>query len=176
MIFTRTPLPGAWSIEPEPVADERGLFARVFCHDEFLAHDLNTRWLQCSVSYNRRAGTLRGLHNQRPPEAEIKLIRCTAGAVYDVIVDLRPGSPTRHEWYAAQLSAENRRMLYVPKGVAHGFYTITDNAELYYEISTPYVPGAARGCRWNDPLLEIDWPGEVKVISPRDAAFPDLAP
>jgi dTDP-4-dehydrorhamnose 3,5-epimerase len=176
VIFQRTSLIGAWRIEPEPIADDRGLFARVFCRDEFAEHDLNTQWLQCSVSYNRQAGTLRGLHYQKPPHGEIKLIRCTAGAVYDVIVDLRPGSPTRFQWFATELSARNRHMLYVPKGLAHGFYTLTDGAELYYQMSAPYAPEATGGCRWNDPKLGIEWPGEPKVISPRDAGFADLSP
>lgn len=173
MVFTELALPGAYVIEPERHQDERGFLARSFCADEFRARGLEIRIVQCSISYNRRRSTLRGLHYQAPPDAETKLVRCTAGAVFDVIVDLRPDSPTFKRWVAVELTADNRRSLYVPTGVAHGFQTLVDDSELFYQISHPYVPEAFRGVRWNDPELDVAWPpAETRVISPRDLALP----
>ena len=175
MLFTPTILPGVYVIEVEPKADDRGLFARTYCRDEFAAHDLCTTWLQCNVSFNTRAGTLRGMHWQAAPHEEVKLVRCTAGAAYDVVADLRPGSPTYGKWVAVELTAANRRAVYIPGGCAHGFQTLADGTELFYQMSAFYVPGAARGARWDDPALGIVWPEcASRVIAPRDLSFPDL--
>lgn len=174
MRFTETAIPGAFIVEPELQEDERGFFARVFFADEFKRRGLETDFPQSSVSFNRSRGTLRGLHYQAEPHAEVKLVRCTMGAIYDVIVDLRTNSPTQHCCYGIDLSAENRRMLYIPKGLAHGYLTMMPATEVLYQISTPYRKDAARGVRWNDPKLGIHWPGAVKVISSRDSALPLL--
>lgn len=177
MIFTETALPGAWVVEPEPVHDERGFFARTFDRDAFATRGLCTAFAQCSVSYNHRAGTLRGLHFQAAPHEEAKLVRCTAGAVFDVIVDLRPGSATRGRWAAVELSAENRRALYIPEGFAHGFQSLADGSELFYQISVPYRPESARGVRWDDPAFAIAWPeAERRIVSARDRSYPDFSP
>lgn len=175
MKFTRTPLPGVFLIEPEPMEDERGFFARTFCAQEFARHGLNPHLSQCSVSYNCRAGTLRGMHWQAEPHAEAKLIRCTQGAIYDVALDLRPYSPTFKRWFAAELSAVNRHMLYIPEGCAHGFQTLTDDCEVCYQISAPYVPEAAQGVRWDDAAFGIEWPLTTqRVISARDSGYMDF--
>lgn len=176
MIFRDTGLQGAFLVEPEPAPDARGLFARTYCEREFAAHGIRARFVQCSTSFNRRRDTLRGMHYQAEPAAEEKLVRCTQGAIYDVIVDLRPGSATRLKWFAAELTADNRRALYVPKGFAHGFKTLADESEVYYEISAFYEPSAARGLRWNDPALGIEWPGGEPILSARDAGYPDFVP
>jgi dTDP-4-dehydrorhamnose 3,5-epimerase len=173
--FIETGLAGAWVVDIEPAADERGMFARTYCEREFAAHGIEFRIAQCNTSYNRSRDTLRGMHLQVGEAAEDKLVRCTAGAVYDVIVDLRPGSATRLRWFAAELSAEDRRMLYIPKGFAHGFKTLVDGAEVFYQMGQVYEPGAARGVRWNDPALAIRWPGGEPLLSERDRAYPDLA-
>lgn len=175
MIYTPTPLPGAYVIELEAHADERGFFARTFCAQEFARNGLCTAYAQCSISFNARAGTLRGMHFQARPHAEAKLVRATQGAVYDVILDLRQDSPAYLRWFAVELSAENRKTLYIPEGLAHGFQTLTDGAELFYQISVPYQPDAARGVRWNDPAFGIEWPRPVADISDRDCGFPALA-
>jgi dTDP-4-dehydrorhamnose 3,5-epimerase len=175
MRFVDTGLTGAFVVEVEPSADERGLFARTYCELEFAAHGIDCRFVQCSTSYNRRRDTLRGMHYQADPVAEAKLVRCTRGGAHDVIVDLRPGSTTRLCWFAAELTADNRRAMYVPKGFAHGFKTLTDDTEVYYEISAFYDPQAARGVRWDDPLLDIRWPGGPPILSERDRGYPDLA-
>ena len=176
MRFIETGLPGAWLIEPEPIEDARGMFARTYCEREFAARGIAFRVVQCNTSYNVRSGTLRGMHYQAGAAAEDKLVRCTAGAIYDVIVDLRPGSATRLKWYGTELSAANRRMLLVPKGFAHGFKTLIDGAEVFYEMSEFHQPGAAQGVRWNDPALRIRWPGGEPILSERDRGYPDLAP
>lgn len=175
MRFVETGLAGAWLIEPELAEDERGLFARTYCEREFAARGISTRFVQCSTSYNARAGTLRGMHYQAEPAAEEKLVRCTRGAIYDVIVDLREHSPTHLRWFAAELSADNRRALYVPKGFAHGFKTLADASEVFYQISEFYQPEAARGVRWDDPALAIHWPAGAPILSERDRAYPGLA-
>jgi len=167
-------LDGAFVVEAEPQADERGLFARTFCRDTFRAQGLHGDFVQCNSSYNRRRGTLRGLHFQAAPHEEIKLVRCTQGAIFDVAVDLRPDSATFCRWRAVELSADNRRALYVPAGFAHGFQTLTDEAEVFYQMSAAYVPDLARGVRWNDPAFAIAWPVEPPILSGRDAAFPDV--
>jgi dTDP-4-dehydrorhamnose 3,5-epimerase len=174
MIFSETTLAGAQIIDVTRVEDQRGFFARCFSADEFAARGLPAAMPQCSISFNARKGTLRGMHFQAPPHAEDKLVRCTAGAVFDVIVDLRPESPTRRRWFGVELTAANRRSLFVPRGFAHGFVTLQDDSEVLYMISTPYAPGFDRGVRWNDPALAIDWPIEPAVISARDAAYPLL--
>ncbi len=174
MIFAATALPGAFIVEPEPRADERGFFARTFCAREFAAHGLETRIAQCSVSYNPRRATLRGLHYQAAPHAEVKLVRCTRGEIFDVAVDLRPDSPAFRRHFAIVLSADDRRMLYVPQGCAHGFETLTDDCEVLYQNSEFHVPAAARGVRWDDPAFAIPWPLAPAVISERDRTYPDF--
>jgi dTDP-4-dehydrorhamnose 3,5-epimerase len=175
MIFQSTDIGGVWVIEAERLGDERGFFARTWDADEFTERGLNARLVQCSISYNRVHGTLRGLHFQAAPYEEAKLVRCTSGAVFDVAVDLRPDSPTYGDWFGIELSAENRRALYVPEGCAHGFLTLDDDCEVHYQISQHYVPAAARGARWNDPAFGIRWPGEVIVINERDRSYPDVS-
>jgi dTDP-4-dehydrorhamnose 3,5-epimerase len=175
MIFTETPFAGAYLIDLEQHADDRGFFGRTFCAREFAQHGLNPKLVQCSISYNRRQGTLRGMHYQAPPHAEAKLVRCTAGAIYDVIVDLRPESRTRHKWFGVELTADNRRSLYIPEGLAHGFLTLADETEVFYQMSELYVADCARGVRWDDPVFSIDWPASVSVISERDRNYPDYS-
>ena len=162
-------------IEPELHADERGAFARTYCADELRANGLDPRISQCSTSFNRQAGTLRGLHYQRQPHAEVKLVRCTTGAIFDVAVDLRPGSPTYCRWVGIELTAENRRALYVPEGCAHGFLTLVDGSEVFYQISSPYVAEAGTGVRWDDPAFGVQWPSTPIVIAERDAGYPDFS-
>jgi dTDP-4-dehydrorhamnose 3,5-epimerase len=175
VIFTETRLAGAFTIDVEPHEDERGFFARVWDGEELAAHGLETRAVQSSIAYNHAAGTLRGLHYQEPPFAETKLVRCTAGAICDIVVDLRPESPTFLEWVAVELTAENRRTLYVPERFAHGYQTLADATEVWYQMSAPYAPDAARGLRWDDPRLAIEWPpAGRRIISPRDLAWPPL--
>jgi dTDP-4-dehydrorhamnose 3,5-epimerase len=175
MIFTELALKGVYLIEPDRREDERGFFARTFCVEEFSARGLDPAIAQCNVSYNRRRGTLRGLHYQTPPYAEAKLVRCTAGAVFDVVVDIRPSSPTFKWWLGVELSAENRKMLYIPEGFAHGFQTLEDHTQLFYQISKVYVPEAARGIKWDDPTIGIAWPMTPLVVSARDQGYPELS-
>ena len=175
MRFLPTKLPGVFVVEMEMREDERGSFARSWCRDEFAAQGLDTNLAQCSVSFNKRRGTLRGMHFQAEPHAEVKLVRCTAGAVYDVAVDLRPASPTFRQWTATELTAENYRAMYVPLGCAHGFQTLTDGAEILYHMSEFYQPGAGRGVRWNDPAFGIRWPVANPFLSERDAAYTDFS-
>jgi dTDP-4-dehydrorhamnose 3,5-epimerase len=172
VIFTETELAGAFVIDVRPLEDERGFFARSFCAEEFAAHGLPGHMPQSSVSYNRHRGTLRGLHFQATPRTEDKLVRCTAGAIFDVIVDLRESSPTHHRWLGFELSAENRRALFVPRDFAHGFLTLVDHTEVLYMMSVPYAAGFERGVRWNDPVFGIHWPFEPVHIAARDAAYP----
>jgi len=174
MIFRACELDGAYVIEHDPKIDERGFFARAFCVDEFNAHGLNPKVAQCNLSFNRERATLRGMHYQASPHQEAKLVRCIAGQIYDVIVDLRPRSSTFRKWFGAELSAENRWMLYVPEGFAHGYLTLTDNAEIFYQVSEFYAPRSERGVRWNDPAFGIRWPLEPRVLSAKDAALPDF--
>jgi dTDP-4-dehydrorhamnose 3,5-epimerase len=175
MKFTETPLAGAYLVEIEPHCDDRGLFARTYCSDEFESRGLAMPVVQCSVSFNIRRGTLRGMHFQAEPSAEAKLVRCTRGGVYDAIVDVRRGSPTYGRWFAAELTAANHRALYIPPHVAHGFQTLEDESEVFYQMSAAHAPLLARGLRWNDPRLDIAWPLAVSVISPRDASYDDFA-
>lgn len=174
MIFKPTEIAGVLVIEPEPHADGRGHFARTFCTEEFAGRGLPTAFAQCSTSYNRRRGTLRGLHFQAAPFAEAKLIRCTRGRVFDVAVDLRPGSTTYRRWTAVELDAEGGRQVFIPEGCAHGFQTLADDSELFYQITAPYRPEAVRGLRWDDPALAIAWPAIPPILSDRDAALPML--
>ena len=172
MIFRETPLPGAWVLTPERFEDERGFFARTYCRRDFEARGLDPEIAQCSVSWNHRRGTLRGLHFQIAPHEEVKLVRVTRGAVWDVIVDLRPDSPTFRQHVAVVLSAEEGNQLYIPKGMAHGFQTLADETEVFYQISAFYAPEAARGYRWDDPAFAIPWPEPVTVMSEKDRNLP----
>ncbi|HEY9742003.1 MAG TPA: dTDP-4-dehydrorhamnose 3,5-epimerase [Coleofasciculaceae cyanobacterium] len=171
MIFTETKLKGAFIIDLENREDDRGFFARSFCAKEFEDHGLKPTVAQCNLSFNHKKGTLRGMHYQVPPAAETKLIRCTQGAIYDVIVDMRPESPTYLAHIGVELTAENRRALYVPELFAHGYQALTDGAEVGYQVGEFYTPGYERGLRYNDPILAIEWPTEVTVISEKDAAW-----
>jgi len=169
--FAPTPLAGAYVVELERLQDERGFFARSFCQEEFRRHGLKPAIAQCNVSWNRRRGTLRGLHFQAAPHEEAKVVRCTRGAVWDVIVDLREDSPTRWRWHALELNADNRLAFYVPEGFAHGFQTLADDSEVLYQMSEFYHPDLARGLRWDDPKIGIRWPLPDPVLSPRDRAY-----
>ncbi|HEX6900879.1 MAG TPA: dTDP-4-dehydrorhamnose 3,5-epimerase [Thermoanaerobaculia bacterium] len=176
MIFRETPLPGAWVLEPERFADERGFFARTYCRRDFAERGLDPDIAQCSVSYNHRRGTLRGLHFQVAPHEEVKLVRVTRGAIWDVIVDVRPDSATFRKHFAVILSAEAGNALYIPKGMAHGFQTLEDTTEVFYQISAFYAPEAARGYRWDDPSFAIPWPEPPSVISEKDRHLPFFSP
>ena len=174
MIFRETSLKGAYVVEADRLEDERGFFARVFCRDEFEARGLNPNLVQCSVSFNKKMGTLRGMHYQVAPHEEAKLARCTRGAIYDVIADIRPTSPTYMQWLAVELAAEKHTMLYIPEGFAHGFQTLADNTEIFYQISESYDPDCARGFRWNDPAFSLRWPiTDEMILSSRDLSFED---
>ncbi|MGD2131286.1 MAG: dTDP-4-dehydrorhamnose 3,5-epimerase [Maricaulaceae bacterium] len=175
MIFEPLDLEGAFRVTQERFADDRGWFARTYCKDEFAAHGLDDCSLQCSSSYNRRAGTLRGLHFQSAPHEETKLVRCARGAIWDVIVDLRPDSPTYKLWHGEELSAENGRALYIPKGFAHGFITLTDDVEVDYQMADPFVPAVSIGIAWDDPDIAVAWPRRPLVMSERDRELPALA-
>ena len=174
MTFHETKLPGVFEIHLEPLPDERGFFARCWCQEEFENMGLNTRVAQCSVSFNTRKGTLRGIHYQAAPYSETKVVRCTRGAIYDVVVDLRPDSPAFKEWVAVVLTASNRHMVYVPEGCGHGLMTLEDETEVFYQISKFYNPKSARGVRWDDPAFQIAWPEKVEVISEKDRTYPDF--
>lgn len=176
MIVEPTALKGVFVITPELLTDERGAFARTYCAEEFRAHGLEAQVAQCSVSFNPMAGTLRGMHYQVEPHGEVKLVRCTMGAIYDVVVDLRAESPTYCRWFGAELSADNRRALYIPRGVAHGFLTLVDRSEVFYQISVPYQPGAGAGVRWDDPAFAIAWPFAPRLVAERDATYPTYRP
>jgi dTDP-4-dehydrorhamnose 3,5-epimerase len=169
-------LPGAYMIELELIVDERGFFARAWDAQEFSSQGLNPNLAQCSLSFNKRRGTLRGMHYQAEPHAEAKLVRCCSGAIYDVILDLRRPSPTYCKWFAVELSAANHKMIYVPEGFAHGFQTLTDGAEVFYQISESYRPECARGVRWDDPLFGIEWPIRDPILSERDRIYPNHTP
>ena len=175
MKFLTTSLPGVWIIDLEVREDERGFFTRTYCEREFAARGFNTHWPQCNLTLTRKRGMLRGLHYQAEPKFEAKLIHCTAGAIWDVLVDVRPGSPTFRKWEAFELRAPDHRQLYAPVGYAHGFQCLTDDCQIYYQMSELYVPELARGVRWNDPSLNIAWPLSAPVVSPRDATLPILS-
>lgn len=174
MIFLETELQGAFIIKLEKFKDERGFFARSWCRREFENQGLNPNLVQCNISFNRKKGTLRGMHYQAPPYEEAKLVRCTMGAIYDVIIDLRPDSSTFKKWISVEMTSENRKMIYVPEGVAHGFITLEDNTEVFYQMSEFYAPDSARGIRWNDPVFNIQWPIEPTTLSERDQNFFDF--
>lgn len=174
MIFTETRLKGAFIIEVKKLKDERGFFGRSFCQHEFAEHGLINQVAQANVSFNDQKGTLRGMHFQKAPYQETKLVRCTRGALYDVIIDLRPDSPTFRQWVGVELTAENHTMLFVPQDFAHGFITLEDNTEANYLVSQFYTPGAEGGVRWNDPEINIQWPLEPVSISDKDASWPDF--
>ncbi len=174
MIFVETAIPGTWILEPELRNDERGFFARTWCQRELTERGLDVRVAQSSLSWNRRRGTLRGLHYQAAPFEEVKLVRCTRGAIHDVIVDLRAASPTFGRHVTLELSAANRRSLYIPRGLAHGFQTLEDDTELLYQISEFHVSEAGRGVRWNDPAFGIQWPIPDPIMNERDRGYPDF--
>jgi dTDP-4-dehydrorhamnose 3,5-epimerase len=174
MKFFPVVLSGAYLIEAERHHDDRGYFARVWCEREYLLHGLDSKLVQCSVSFNEKQGTLRGMHYQLPPSTETKLVRCVRGALYDVIVDLRPNSKTFLQWMGIQLTAENGRMFYIPKGFAHGFQTLTPETEVAYQMSEFYAPETSSGFRWDDPQVGIQWPTGERIISDRDRKYPDI--
>lgn len=174
MRFEETPLRGAFVVHQERMADDRGFFARTWSREEFGAHGLATDIVHCNTSFNRRRGTLRGMHWQEPPFAEAKLVRCTAGAIHDVVVDLRTDSPTYGQWFGATLTAAEGTMLYCPERFAHGFVTLTDDVEIAYQMSQVYSPDHARGARWDDPFFGIEWPLQPEVLSERDATYADF--
>lgn len=176
MQFTETRLPGTYLIDPEPHGDDRGFFARVLCVDELAAHGLSMNIVQVNMSYSAQTGTLRGLHYQAEPYAEAKMVRCTSGAVFDVMVDLRPASATYRQWFGTKLSADNRRLAYIPEGCAHGFLTLTNDAEVMYPVTARYTPEAEHGVRYDDPALAIEWPVPVRVVSDKDRTWPLLTP
>jgi len=173
MKFIETKLQGAFIIRPDLIEDERGFFARTFCRREFEEHGLNTNLVQCNISFNKQKGTLRGMHYQVPPHAEAKLVRCTAGAIYDVIIDLRAASSTFKQWFAVELTAENHQLLYVPEGFAHGYQTLRPDTEILYQVSEFYHPQSEEGVRWNDPAFGIVWPLPATAMSGKDASHPD---
>ena len=176
MIFEPTPLPGAFTIGLERRGDDRGFFGRVFCTDEFAAQGVETQFVQINNSLTQARGTVRGMHYQLPPASEVKVVRCIRGSLYDVILDLRPGSPTYLHSFGAELTAENRVMMYVPRGFAHGFMTLQDDTEALYLVSHAYAPQAERGLRFDDPALSISWPLPATELSPKDRAWPDFDP
>lgn len=173
MIFTETKLAGAYIIEPTIIGDDRGFFARAWCQREFEAKGLVSSLVQSNLSFNKFKGTVRGMHRQIAPAMEVKLVRCTKGAIYDVIVDLRPESPTYKQWIGVELTADNHRMLYVPEGFAHGYQTLEDDCEVFYQVSQFYSPQHERGARYNDPAFGIEWPAEVTSVSIKDQKWPD---
>ena len=175
MIFTKTNLDGAFIVETQKLEDERGFFARTFCQREFQKHGLNTNLAQCNISYNKVKGTLRGMHFQIAPHQEAKLVRCTQGAIHDVIIDIRPDSPTYLKHFAIDLTANENNALYVPEGFAHGFLTLEPETYVFYQMSEFYAPGYGRGFRWNDPTFNIEWHGDVNMISERDASYPNYS-
>jgi dTDP-4-dehydrorhamnose 3,5-epimerase len=175
MIFTPLALKGAFIIDLERQQDERGFFARTWCQREFESHGLGMQWVQCNISFNRRKGTLRGMHYQIAPYAETKLVRCTRGAMYDVLLDLRRDSLTFTQWQAVELTATNGRMLLIPEGFAHGFQTLAHETEVFYQMSQFYAPEYARGVRWDDPIFQISWPEAKRIISERDRSYPNFA-
>lgn len=174
MLFKETKLKGAFIIELERFEDQRGFFALSWSDKKFAEQGLESRLVECNVSFNKKKGTLRGMHYQQAPHGQVKLVRCTMGAIYDVIVDLRPASPTFKQWMSIELTAKNRLTLYVPKDFAHGFQTLEDDSEVFYQMSSPYVPGSGRGVRWNDPAFGIKWPEDERIIIERDQQHPDF--
>jgi dTDP-4-dehydrorhamnose 3,5-epimerase len=176
MVFTETKIPGAYLVDLKRLEDERGFFARSWCQREAQEIGIDPNVVQCNISFNKVKGTLRGMHLQIPPFAESKLVRVTRGAIYDVIIDLRADSETFKQWVGVELNAESRRALFVPKGFAHGFQTLEDDTEIFYQMSEFFSPDHACGVRWDDPAFDIQWPLEVTEISPKDSALPDFDP
>jgi dTDP-4-dehydrorhamnose 3,5-epimerase len=177
MLFSETKIPGAWILDIEPMRDERGFFARTWCRDELTRRGLRAELVQCSVSYNARRGTLRGMHFQVAPHAETKIVSCLRGSIYDVLLDLRRESPTYCQWIAVELTEQSFRAVYIPEGVAHGFQTLTDDAVVSYQMSEMHSPGHAHGVRWSDPAFAIEWPETTeRILSPRDRAYPEYVP
>lgn len=174
MIFIETKLKGALIIETERLEDERGFFARSFCQKEFALHGLKSNLVQCNISFNKKKGTLRGMHYQVAPHEEAKLVRCTKGAIYDVIVDLRPNSSTFKQWLGIELISESYQMIYIPEGFAHGFQTLENNTEVFYQMSEFYHPECARGIKWNEPTFGIEWPADDRIISTKDCQYADF--
>lgn len=175
IIFKETTLKGAFVIEPERFADQRGFFARSFSQTEFLEHGLRVEFVEAGISFNLRKHTVRGMHFQAPPNAQAKLVRCTRGAIFDVVIDLRPESPTYKQWFAQELTQHNSLMLYIPEGCAHGFQTLKDETEVFYQMSARYAPGSERGVRWDDPAFGISWPETERIIiNERDRTYPDV--
>jgi len=174
VIFIPGKIKGVFIIEPEKHVDGRGFFARMWCQDEFESKGLKPKLVQCNISFNSNKGTLRGMHYQTKPYEEAKLIRCTRGAIYDVVLDLRVQSPTFGQWMAVELTAENHRIVYVPEGCVHGFQTLEDNTEAFYQMSEFHHPASARGIRWNDPAFAIVWPGAEPILSDKDRSYPDF--
>jgi dTDP-4-dehydrorhamnose 3,5-epimerase len=174
MTLHETKIAGVFEIRLEPKVDERGFFARTWCQKEFESHGLNPKLVQCNISFNTRKGTLRGMHYQVAPYPEVKVVRCTRGSIYDVVVDLRPQSPTFKGWISAVLTAENRNAIYVPERCAHGFLTLEDQTEVFYQMSEIHNQESARGVRWNDPVFQIAWPARIEVISERDRTYPNF--
>ncbi|MDQ0417051.1 dTDP-4-dehydrorhamnose 3,5-epimerase [Croceifilum oryzae] len=175
MIFKELELEGAYVIELEPIIDHRGLFARTWCEKEFSAQGLTSNWVQCNISVNKKKGTIRGMHYQAPPYEEVKLVHCVKGAIYDVIVDLRPESATFKKWTSVMLGGENRNSLYIPEGFAHGFQTLEDDTEVFYQMGQYFHPESVRGVRFNDPAFQIQWPDpEHTAISEKDLAYEDF--
>lgn len=172
MKFTETTLPGVLIVDLERHEDERGFFARLWCKEELAALGLNADLAQCSISHNRKQGTLRGMHYQAEPHPEAKFVQCIRGAIYDVALDLRPASPSFRKWFVAELTADNRQLLYLPEGCAHGFQTLTDDSDVLYFISTPFHADLSRGVRWDDPAFGIHWPLPATIISARDQSYP----
>ena len=175
MNYTPSKIPGAWVIDISPIADARGFFAMTWLPDELRERGMNPALAQCNLSFNHKRGTLRGMHFQKAPHAQAKIVRATRGALLDVIVDLRPESPAYRQWDAVELTADNRRMLYMPEGIAHGYLTLVDGSEAYYHASSPWTPHAESGIRWDDPAVGIKWPFEPVVISDKDRAWPLMA-
>jgi dTDP-4-dehydrorhamnose 3,5-epimerase len=176
LLFSETKLSGVFIIEPEPQRDERGYFARTWCEREFQEHGLDSRVAQCNVSYSAKKGTLRGMHYQIAPRGEAKLVRCVRGAIYDVVIDLRPLSSTFRQWIGVELSDVNHLMLFIPQMFAHGFQTMRDQTEVFYQMSEFYSPECGRGIRWNDPAFGIEWPDDHRIISHKDLSYPDFNP
>ena len=176
MIFTETKLKGVFVIALERHEDDRGFFARSWSRSEFEAHGLDFRIVESNISFNKKKGTLRGMHYQAAPFGQAKVVRCTSGAVFDCVIDLRPNSETFTQWVAVELTARNRLMIHVPEGFAHGFQTLEDDTEIFYEMSRAYAPGSSKGVRWNDPIFAIHWPLDVTVINERDSGYPDYHP
>jgi len=174
MIFKKTKIAGVFVLEPERLGDDRGFFTRIWCHTESAEHGVDPHVVQCNLSFNPHKGTLRGMHYQRVPHEETKVVRCTMGAVFDVAIDLRRDSPTFKQWVGAPLTADNREMLVIPPGCAHGYLTLAANSEVTYQMSTYYAPAHGAGVRWNDPAFGVRWPGDVAVIADRDRNYPDF--